>query len=271
MDDLDLLVPRDMIDQAHSVVRALGYDVVGAELGRDDDFRLATRHHHYPLVKRGTGVVVELHHHVRMTWPRFEISGFWERAVPGTGTVAHLRPSSEDLLLHVAVHFTVDRIERRQCALGQIADIAWIADRCPTDWSALAERARRYGVADRLFLALVSTSLLMDEVVPRRVVSGLQPSDYRGSLGEHFVRQRVLRSRGAAPLERASEIRRLIFPDPAGLAIHVRPDDPSTPSRARLYVRRALALGRKVMSSMARPRELFDDIRLSRWVRSLRS
>jgi hypothetical protein len=271
MDDVDLLVPREWIQRALEVVEALGYEVRGDELGRDDSERLVTSHHHYPLANKRTGAVIELHHHVTLAWPKFAIRGFWDRAVPGKGDVPHLRPSAEDLLLHVALHFTVDRVERRQCALGQVADVAWIVGQGSIDWAALVQRAGEYGVSDRLFLALFATSYFVADVIPSDVLEELQPSSFTDARGEEFIRLRVLRSRPAAPLERLTEVRRLLFPNLAGLVPYIHEDEEVAPSRLRLYLRRAVGLGRRLMHSVASPRSLLEDLRLSRWIRSLRA
>jgi hypothetical protein len=271
MEDVDLLVPRSLVQRAYDVVETLGYIAPAARFKRNDSLQLSRSHHHYPLIEQSRSVVIELHHHISTAWPDFDIGGFWERAVPGLGEVTHLVPSPEDLMLHVAVHFTSDRVERRSGALGQVADMARIAKECPLDWDALARRSIEYGVGARLFLALLSTSVLVSGVIPDEVVSTLRPGSYGAGLGEEFVRQRVLRSRSAFPLERLSELRRLLFPGATGLAAYVQPDEATVPSGARLRVRRIGILLRRLAESAASVPELAADIRLSRWIRSLSS
>jgi hypothetical protein len=268
MGDLDILVPRSSIEAAHGAVEALGYAVWGVRLSRHDASQLARHHHHYPL-ERGD-VTVELHHHVTSATPAFDITGFWERAVPGAGPVPHLLPSPEDLFLHGAVHFSVDRIARLASGLGQLADLAWIAAQQPIDWNALTTRARDYGVGDQLFLALVAGRVLLGELAPPEGVAALQPGSYRSALGEQFVRQCVLRTRPGVPLDRLAFARGSAFPGRLGLDRYIGPDEASSPSVARLRARRVLASGRVLAASAASPRGILSDLRLGWWVRSLR-
>jgi hypothetical protein len=268
MGDLDILVPRSSIEEAHGAVEALGYVVWGVRVSRHDASQLARHHHHYPL-ERGS-VTVELHHHVTAATPEFDISGFWERAVPGPGPVSHLLPSPEDLFLHGAVHFSVDRIARLASGLGQLADLAWIAAEQPIDWVAVTTRARDYGVGDQLFLALVAGQVLLGELAPPDAVASVQPRSYRSAFGEQFVRQCVLRSRPGVPLDRLGFARGSAFPGRLGLDRYIGPDEANRPSVARLRARRALASGRVLAASAASPRGLLSDLRLGWWVRSLR-
>jgi hypothetical protein len=268
MGDLDILVPRSSIEDAQGAIEALGYAVWGVRLSRHDASQLARHHHHYPL-ERGS-VTVELHHHVTSAAPEFDIGGFWERAVPGPGNVPHLLPSPEDLLLHGAVHFTVDRIARLASGLGQLADLAWIVAQQPIDWNAIATRARDYGVGHQLFLALVAGQILLDELAPEDTIAAVQPASYRSALGMQFVRQCVLRSQPGVPLDRLAFARGSAFPGRLGLDRYIGPDEGTRPSVARLRARRALASGQLVAASAVSPRGFLTDLRLGWWVRSLR-
>jgi hypothetical protein len=268
MGDLDILVPRSSIEAAHGAVEALGYVVWGVSLSRHDASQLARHHHHYPL-ERGS-ITVELHHHVTSVAPQFDISGFWERAVPGPGPVPHVLPSPEDLFLHGAIHFSVDRIARLASGLGQLADLAWIAAREPIDWDAVTGRARDCGVGDQLFLALIAGQILLGELAPPDAVAAVQPGSYRSALGEQFVRQCVLRSEPGVPLDRLAFARGSAFPGKLGLDRYIGPDEATRPSVARLRARRALASGRLLASSAVSPRGFLTDLRLGWWVRSLR-
>ena len=58
------------------------------------------------------------------------------------------------------MHFVVGRVTRSEGALAQIRDIAWIAARGDVDWAQLLDVSRRFGVADRVRLALAVTDRL---------------------------------------------------------------------------------------------------------------
>ncbi len=268
MADIDILVPRGAVKNAHGAVEALGYAVWGVKLGRHDDSHLSRHHHHYPLVRQG--VTVELHHHITAGRPEFDIAGFWERAGPGAGQVVHLLPAPEDLLLHVAIHFAADRVARLDCGLGQLADLAWIAAHWAIRWDALVQRAHDYGLADRLFLALMAGAVLLGGPAPPEVLAALQPSSYRPALGVQFVRRCVLPARAAVPLDRLTMGRTSAFPGRLGLEAYIGPDEAAPPSVARLRFRHAQATGRRLAASAASPPALVADLRLGWWVRSLR-
>jgi hypothetical protein len=270
MADLDILVPRGAIHRAQAAVQLLGYDTVGGRIDVDADDKLLRHHHHFPLMKDGS-VFIELHHHVLFDAPAsFDISGYWARAVPGREPVPHLLPSPEDLFLHIAVHFTQDRISRGDAALGQLADLAWTAGRHELDWDALSARARAYGVGDWLFLALHAAQTLFGDVAPQRALDGLQPPSFRADLGAQFIRQRVLDSRPSLPLEQLSRTpRALLFPTRSMLDAYVQPGEEATPSLMRLRARRAGVLLRRAVRAAPWRRPLIADVRLSRWLLTL--
>jgi hypothetical protein len=271
MADLDILVPRPAIHRAQSLIQAMGYDVVGGKVQADAVQRVLDHHHLFPLVKGA--FVIELHHHVLFQAPPgFDISGYWDRAVAGTGPVAHLLPCPEDMFLHLGVHFAGDRIYRLGPAMGQLADLAWIASQNDMNWGALATRAAEYGVGDRLFLALHAATTLLGNIAPTDIVTGLRPASFRPDLGDHFIRQRVLPAQPSLPIERLSaHPRQLLFPTRAMLDAYVRPEETLAPSLMRLRARRAASLLRRLRAAAPRRRDLLADIRLSRWILSLRS
>lgn len=269
MSDLDLLVRRSDVERAHEIVQPLGYDVGGVRLHRDDQERLATKYDHFPLVRHGGAIVLELHHGLVADRPEYDVQGMWERAVPGHRAPAHLLQSPEDLALHVAMHFATDRMSRRESALGQLADVVRIADRLPVDWEVVVERARAGRVADRLFLALESVELLFGEVAPSALVRELEPPGYSPAVGERLLRQRVLTEGPQLPLEALSKGPRRVFAGVPALERYVLLGE-ETPSVARLRARRWTALARRLVTELPNPVALARDARLSRWMLSLR-
>src|SRR5262249_50628951 len=120
--DLDVLVPRAELRRAAAALEPLGYAAGGSE---------AAAHHAPALIGEQRIVAVELHHHIVIGGEgrRFDIDDLWRRARPAPdGT--HLLPAPADLLLHVCLHFTRNRLGgshgRRSTggALSPIPDIA---------------------------------------------------------------------------------------------------------------------------------------------------
>jgi hypothetical protein len=270
MGDLDLLVPRADVERAHVSMLALGYAVRGARLGRDDEWWLSARHHHLPLVKAEGTVMVELHHQLLVDRPEFDVAALWERSVPGNRPPTHRLPAAEDLLLHVAGHFALDRMNRGESSLGQLGDVVRIAHGLPIDWEALVARARDNALADRLFLALDAAALLGVPAAPPEVLASLVPASYTPRRGEQFVRHRVLNVGKSFPLEQLAGGRRRLFPGDEALELYVDGDE-EIPSRARLHARRWARVARRALREVPGPVALARDIRLSRWMLSLRS
>jgi hypothetical protein len=213
--------------------------------------------------------MVELHQRLLKDRPEYPVDGIWDRARPGARPPAHLLPAPEDLALHVAVHFALDRINRRESALGQLADLVRVAQVWDLDWDAVAERARVGRVADRLFLALESCRELFGDVAPPAIVDGLRPASFTPELGAAFVRQRVLSHGPSLPLEQLQQSGgRRVFPGRGALEVYVRVDEP-TPSLTRLRLRRWAALGRRLVAELPGPRAFASDARLSRWITTL--
>jgi hypothetical protein len=270
MVDLDLLVRRDDVERAHRRIQeALGYGVLRARVARDDAHQLASRHHHFGLISPEGVVVVELHHRLLADRVEHDVAGIWERARPRPVGPPHLLPDPDDLALHVAAHFTYDRIQRKESAVGQLADLVRIAQRCEVDWEAVAERARTARVADRLYLALATARWLFGDLAPADLVDDLQPESFTPALGEAFVRQRVLSDRPSIELEQlALHGTRRLFPGRGALERYVGRDEPM-PSLARLHARRYAALTRRLVTELPRPLALGRDARLSRWILTL--
>ncbi len=267
MVDLDVLVPADELERAHTLVaETLGYTVRGMRVSPDDAARW---HHHYQLVRGNGSIIVELHRRMFPDRPDEDIQGVWDRALPGGRAPAHLLPTPEDLAFHVAVHFGTDRVKQGDSALGQLADLVRIAERWPVDWDVVRARAATEHVSDRLFLALYSVEVLFGGVVPAELVTALRPASFTPELGTAFLRRRVLAEGPMLPIDQVQVggLRRL-FPGRGALERYVRFDE-ATPSVTRLRARRWVALARRVATQLPRPLELARDVRLSRWMTTL--
>jgi hypothetical protein len=205
MDDLDLLVHPDDLPHAEQVVQAAGYrssDTTPATAQPDDD------HHHLPSLVRDDGTfTVELHHKLGSSGspPDFDVAGVWARALPfDAGDTTCLRPSDEDLLAHVGLHFLIDRVRlfsRR--ALRQVCDISAIlaAFRDTLDWDRVIADADERGYAPALALALGTAIAVADAPLPDHVLAKLAPAPVVPDAAE-TVRRRVLRDPAWMVLER---------------------------------------------------------------------
>ena len=284
MSDLDLLTPDAQATAAQEVVQSLGYRPVGTPREQED----TTLHHrHLPgLAGVEKPVLFEIHRHIvrQDSGLYFDLSGFWQRAqvaeIAGRRTLA-LAP--EDLLIHLALNFFLDRRFRSVSALRQLCDVA--------------ESARHYQEQIRwpLLLAEVEASQLTGPVgcvlylarealaapVPESALARLWPQGAVEERMTRFARRRVLDTRTWVA-------RGLVEPDqgynPGRVALAAfRRLIPSREYLARkhhisrlglkgplLYLAR-LGEGLRLLGSNGlRPNELLkEDLALDRWQHSL--
>jgi hypothetical protein len=272
--DLDVLVPADRLPAANAALAALGYRTLPA----DDDPEGARSHvhaaeHHDPaLVGEQHVVAVELHHHVVIAGEGagFDIDDAWQRARAAPGAT-HLLPAPADLLLHVCLHFTRNRLggsyRRRHTggALGQICDIARIVEHEPIDWDALAAAARSYRLDARVFLALFAAREL-GVPVPSSALADLQPPRFDPRVGRRLVSLRVLRTGEGLPVR---TVRWMLAPSREVLSRGWEADPSATLSLARAYLRRARAHAPGARSALRRPWSVVQDRRLNGQIHAL--
>lgn len=212
MDDLDLLVHRDDLALADRVVRELGYlpsDSPPATIPLHGSSSADSAPHHLAALVRADGTVtIELHHKLGDSGSPldFDVAGLWARAVPCTvGGVTCLRPSDEDLLAHVGLHFLVDRarlFSRR--ALGQLCDLAAILDTFADtlDWDTLTRDAVARGYSRALALALATATAVLDAGSSDDALAALAPNSVYVPNVADTVARRVLRDSAWTTLER---------------------------------------------------------------------
>jgi hypothetical protein len=271
--DIDVLVPAARIGAATEALAAIGYASAesGCATSQNPAQPIVAPLHDLPLVGSERLVAVELHRHITIDpeGRSFEMDGFWDRArtLDGSG---HLAPAPEDLLLHVCLHFTRNRLgggyEQRSTggALAQLLDIGRIVDREPIDWDAFTSRARSYRLGKRVFLALFAAREL-GVPVPRRPLAELEPIGFDPQLGRRLVALRVLRADDRLPVR---SLRWMFAPSREVLSRGWNADPTAALSLARAYMRRARAY-LPAASASAHPIWLLRDRRLNSQVESL--
>ncbi len=152
MGDIDLLVRARPPRGGVAVVRALGYAPLPGSAA-DRRARVTTRSSSAPTASSRSRSIVTS----STTSTRASISTRSGRGRGRARPARHLLAAPHDLLIHVCVHFLAGRAVRSEGALGQIRDMAWIAARGDVDWAQLLDVSRRFGVADRVRLALAVT------------------------------------------------------------------------------------------------------------------
>ena len=274
--DLDILVPASRLDMASAALAPLGYrpqPAAGEGPGATMAVRLPLDQHHGPaLIGNEQLLAVELHRHILIAGEgrRFDIDELWQRARPSVNGT-HLLPSPEDLLLHVCLHFTRNRVggsyRTRQTggALGQICDIARIVEYDAIDWPSLIDTVRRYRLDARIFLGLFAAREL-GVPIPQDALAELHPRGFDPVLGQRLVTLRVLRTGDHLPVR---TVRWMFAPSREVLSQGWNADPTATMSLARAYMRRARANVPRARSALRRPWQFVQDQRLNDQIRSL--
>ena len=237
MSDVDLMVPEERAGEAYTLLRDLGYRPIGTAEEQEATHR---NHRHLPTLVSEDGIVVlEVHSHIvtKDSPFRFDIGAFWDHAREATvAGVCVKAPRPEHMLLHLAVHFFLDRRFRSFAALSQVADIAAAIDAYgdEIDWDFLQREAVSYGLGMTLFSGLTLARDLMDAPVPHAVLASLGPARADRRAVELLVRRRVLNTeRGVITSILKPNAKHNAQASPAEAVAGAEPRITATPSRHR--------------------------------------
>jgi hypothetical protein len=168
--DLDVLVPRDCVARAWTVLGELGYVMAGHEerVEASELGLLLESNIEYAFASpEAAGCPVELHWDIAWRWPHGApaIADLWAdaRPRPFRGAPAHaLGPEWE--LLYLAVHAARHRWE----SLKWLVDIHEVCRRGGLDWEKVRAKADRFGLTDVLEISLQASAALFDTPIPSR-------------------------------------------------------------------------------------------------------
>lgn len=281
--DIDLLARPQDAQALYQSILDLGYGCRGTQETQD---RTVSDHRHLPLLESPDKPVwFEVHHHITRedSALHFDISDFWDEAYPldsfGGKTLV---PSPEHMLIHLCVHFLLDRQYRSVAALGQLCDIAETAKyyKEGVDWLRFMSQTRGYGIGAAVFYVLLAAHRLLEAEVPQQVLSELKPATFDADALDLFMRHRVLNTSeflahglastqedyGLGALSRT--VLRRLMPDRITLAEQFG----LNPRSRRIYLyyparwwRTMLAIVRAVTG----PTKLNTDIALDKWMHSV--
>jgi len=191
MADVDVLVDRDHIDRAGSVLRGLGYERF-VQPGREWSARL----HYARAYLRGGDLGVDLHARIvpHYLWS-VDHEGLWRRAVPvSLGKTEGRRPCAEDMVLHAALNAAKDMFPTPE---RLARDLATLASALPIDWKAVVVRARQWRASVAAHWALDRARRTAGAEIPAPVIDDLRPPGWRlRALERALASERV----GALPL-----------------------------------------------------------------------
>lgn len=284
MSDIDLLVRSDSADRAQEIVQGLGYEPVGTEAVQE---HTRQNHRHLPkLHKHERELSFEVHTHVvsYQSPLQFDIETVWKHARPAElHGVEVLVPAPEHMLLHLALHFFLDRRFTSGSSLRQLGDIAGLIalEGDEFNWDFFVDEVRRCGLEGPVYTVLSTASTLVGADVPPAVLRGLEPVGYSAQMEELFVRQRVLQANTLTATELVPHqsdytlgavlkaVLRRVMPNRRYLETHYGEQAIDASGRTRLK-RLGEAAGR-TFSYLRNPLRLWQEVKVDRWLHSLSS
>lgn len=279
MNDIDLLVREEHLETVDRLIQDMGYTPHGSQ---ETQARTRAEHRHLPiLLGQQRHVWFEVHHRLtRRDSPlQFDTGALWARAqrVTLAGRPA-LALCPEHMLLHLCVHFLLDRRYSSLAALAQLCDIRETLEAYPpgVDWEALMAEAARMGLQVPLYYGLAFAVRLLDARVPPWALEGLDVRPEPAGT-DRFLRRRVLDTAPwlahslLAPGQRYSRaaalhaLARRLVPGPVTLAERygVAPTWPRIALYYPLRLAHALLSG---LRAVGRPSRLREDLELDRWM-----
>lgn len=172
MSDIDIMVKKDDLQKAESLLLHLGYS------NEKEGEEITTWHHLPAFFHPKTKVKLELHWAIQhLFWRyRIDLDGIWERAhvIPMHGIDRYVF-SLEDLLLHISLHATYHH-KLRDMGLIPYCDMATIIGhhKHEIDWDKLQARAHEWGMAKYLHLSLCLAGDIIGASVPDHIVSAFR-------------------------------------------------------------------------------------------------
>ena len=286
--DIDILVPPEKAMMAYAAVENLGYSPK-EDVQKQDERRL--RHEHFSQLFGGwKPCIVEIHTNiVGVDNPlRFDVSGFWDRAVEVdiAGTRAMVL-SPIDQLIHLSIHFFKDRHGSSYSALSQLLDMAMVIRRTAGsfDWTLLTYEATSKGITGPVFLGLYLAKMLLLAKVPEDVISSLRPQQFKRKNVDRFIRRRVFGQKAFVkslfePRESynwrsipSAVLKRILQRENHGIHSNgMRMGSArSVFSDPRHYLNGVVAKVNIARNAISHPIRLFEDMASDRWLHSLYS
>jgi hypothetical protein len=187
MVDLDLMVPRDRIEQVPSLLEPLGYRLLPGPAGHP--FPFTTRYGGEIMLRNDRSlwpVQLDVHWNLLAIWwmdhtTRLDVDALWQNARPlllSGASVLQFCP--EDALLHLCLHAGAGHSYAQLLNFIDIDRLVAVYQQL--DWDQFVQRARRFQIGASVYFALQFTRDLLHTPIPPRVMADLGPSTLRRSV-----------------------------------------------------------------------------------------
>ncbi|MEW5786984.1 MAG: nucleotidyltransferase family protein [Pseudomonadota bacterium] len=216
--DVDVLVPRALLDQAESRLMIHGWQ--GSHHDEYDQRYYRRWMHEIPPMRHiSRGTTIDLHHAILPETARVKVdnAALLGAAIPldGQPGLFVLRPV--DMLLHSATHlFHEGELGNGLRDLFDLDGLFRHFGQTPGFWEALAPRARALGLGRPLYYAIRYVRMLLDTPIPERVVEAVASFAPTGPVRalQDFCYRRMLRPHHASCRDWGTH--------PAALLLYVR-------------------------------------------------
>jgi hypothetical protein len=187
--DIDVLVPRDSLNQAEAALMLHGWGSGGTD---PYDVRYYRRWMHElpPMAHRKRGTVVDVHHNILPLTARHcpSVELLLNASIPVSGTGFHVL-SPCDMIIHSATHLFHEG--ELQNGLRDLFDLDALIRELSLDqadfWSILTARARTLGLAWPLHLALRYAQSMLGTEVPNEVCGELARASKLGGSAQRIL------------------------------------------------------------------------------------
>lgn len=187
--DLDLLVPKSALTAAEAALMLKGWGAEGVS-PYDQRYYRQWMHEIPPMVHRGRGTVIDLHHNILPLTARHcpTIELFFADAIPSSVPGFQVL-SPVDMVIHSATHLFYESEMRN--GLRDLFDLDALIRQFSRDhsefWPLLAERADITGLNWPVFLALCCLRDILDAEVPGEFFQRIRANAKLGSTREALL------------------------------------------------------------------------------------
>jgi len=202
MTDIDILVAKDDLEKAETVLRGLGFQA-SPGIGRIEREVECGLSRELPLHSKPGGIFFDVHWTVEDPASPFaiDVEGLWARAQ--TIEVAGVKTrglSTEDLILHMCLHTAYH--DKFRAGVMPLCDAAEIVQKrgADMDWAALGRRAFEWKAGKWVYVTLRMAKDLLKAAVPDEFLERLKPADFNAEIAALARAKIMARDEELSPL-----------------------------------------------------------------------